>query len=452
MRQLLFLISALAAISCSRGEIYCVTDFGAVPDTTILSTKAIQDAIDCCSASGGGRVVVPKGEFKTGTILLRDGVVLEVAEGAVLYGSPCLCDYPYIPYDIVARCTQKPNYQLILAQNASNIGICGKGTIDGQGGKFPKIKGSQGGHIRPLLIRIVKCRNVSVQEIHLRNAARWMQHYLCCDTLSISGIDVFNRSNYNNDGMDIDGCRHVRVSGVRVDSDDDGIVLKSTSARACEDVLITDCTISSHCNGIKFGTETNTGFRNVRIEHCEILPSTDNSPLWWGREGGLGGLTLTIADGGTMEDILIHDISITGTQAPIFVRLCNRATPYSADIPVKGVGRIRGVTISGVRAVGAGLIGSSITGIPGHPVEDITLKDISIETLGGADPSAVYAEPGEYETSYPECTKLGTLPCYGLFLRHIDGLTMENVAFRAISPDPRPETMSIDVRNRSRDL
>lgn len=447
-KYLIILMAVLVSGSVSGAREagrYLITDFGAKADTSVLSTGAIQKAIDRCSEAGGGKVIVPAGKFKTGTIVLKDNVWLEVSLGATLYGSTRFEDYPFIPYDIVGRTTQKPNYQLILAQNVNNVGLCGEGTIDGQGGLFPKIKGSQGGHIRPILIRMVKCANVTVRDLNLRNAARWMEHYLCCDNVRITGLRIFNRSNYNNDGLDVDGCHNVVISDIICDSDDDGIVFKSTTPRLCENVSVTNCVISSHCSAIKFGTETNGGFRNFAISNCVIKPSESPERVWWGREKGLGGLTLAIADGGVMDGILINNISITGTQAPVYIRLCNRATPYDAAAPRPGVGSLRNVIISNVRATDASTMGCSITGIPGHPVENILLRDVSIEFQGGVDPEKITSEPEEWENRYPECTNFGTLPSFGFFVRHARGVKFENVTLTTTLPDHRPSIIKIDT-------
>ena len=158
-----------------------------------------------------------------------------------------------------------------------------------------------------------------------------MQHYLACDKVRIDGITVINRNNYNNDALDLDGCHDVTVSNMIADSDDDAITLKSTSPRLCEDIVISNCVVSSHCNAIKLGTETNGGFRNIIIRGIAVKPSSDQSSQYFGYPGGIGhgAIVLEIVDGGVMSNIDIGDVTIRGTESPIFIRLADRARPYS---------------------------------------------------------------------------------------------------------------------------
>ena len=156
-----------------------------------------------------------------------------------------------------------------------------------------------------------------------------MQHYLACEDLKISGISVYNHSNYNNDGLDIDGCRNVTVDGVTVDSDDDGICLKSTSGKPSENISIANCVISSHCNGLKMGTESSGGFKNVTIANCVVTPSAVNDSTIYGFIEGISGISLEMVDGGILRGVNISNVQIDGTKSPLFIRLANRARPYS---------------------------------------------------------------------------------------------------------------------------
>lgn len=136
-----------------------------------------------------------------------------------------------------------------------------------------------------------------------------MQHYLACDRVKIHGITVINRNNYNNDALDLDGCHNVTVSDMIADSDDDGITLKSTSPRLCEDITISNCVVSSHCNAIKLGTETNGGFRNIIVRGVVVKPSADQSSRYFGLPTGHSAISLEIVDGGTMSNVDIADIT-----------------------------------------------------------------------------------------------------------------------------------------------
>jgi len=184
---------------------YNILDFGAKSDTTVLSTEALQQAIDACSRDGGGRVLVPSGNYKIGSIELRSDVHLYLEHGATLYGSTRLEDYKPMKTDYVSLRTQTMTIQLIYADKVSHVVIDGQGTIDGQGRGFKKLSWNDEGITRPHLIRFIQSTDVTVRGITLQNSGCWMQHYLACDRLRIEDLKVINRNNYNNDALDLDG-------------------------------------------------------------------------------------------------------------------------------------------------------------------------------------------------------------------------------------------------------
>ena len=445
-RSLLFSLIALIGLPLSA-RIYNITEYGAVSDTTRLSTSAIQKAIDECSMAGGGKVVVPTGEFKTGSIILRSNVNLHLDDGATLYGSTDIADYKPVTSNYVSLRTGIPTIQLIYADSVENVSITGHGTIDGRGKAFPKLSWNDEGITRPHLLRVIRGRDITVSGITLRNSGCWMQHYLACDRLRIDGITVNNRNNYNNDALDLDGCHDVTVSNMIADSDDDAITLKSTSPRMCEDIVISNCVVSSHCNAIKLGTETNGGFRNIIIRGIAVKPSADQSSQYFGYPGGIGhsAISLEIVDGGTMSNVDISDVTIRGTESPIFIRLANRARAYSKDHPVEGIGMISGVVLHDILIDQAGPSGSSITGLEGHPVTDILLHDITIRHAGGQPVTA--APTDEKVADYPESTMWGVLPAQGFWLNHACDITFRNVKVIASQPDARPVYVMNDCEN-----
>ena len=431
------IISAASAWLASSAAVYDITACGAVSDTTVLSTSAIQKAIDTCSASGGGTVSVPAGSYKTGSIFLRSNVTLRLENGATLYGSTDINDYIPVKTDYVSLRTHTPTIQLIYADGAENVAIIGEGTIDGRGSAFPKLSWNDEGITRPHLLRMICCRNVRVEGVTLKNSGCWMQHYLACDRVKISGITVINRNNYNNDALDLDGCHDVTVSDIIADSDDDAITLKSTSPRMCEDVVISNCVVSSHCNAIKLGTESNGGFRNIIIRGIAVKPSADQSSQYFGYKGGIGhgAIVLEIVDGGSMSNIDIGDITIRGTESPIFIRLADRARAYSPDVPVTGVGTIERICLHDIMIDEAGPTGSSITGVAGHPVKDVELRNIRIRHRGGQPVTTAPAD--EKIADYPESTMWGILPAKGFWLNHTCNITFDNVTVETAEPDER---------------
>ncbi|HEY6900105.1 MAG TPA: glycosyl hydrolase family 28 protein [Puia sp.] len=432
-------------------QAYNILDYGAVPDTTRLSTAAINNAIADCSKHGGGRVLIPAGHYKSGTIVFNDNVELYLDNGATLYASTDTADCPRRPQP--ATRSQKDQagwYALLYAEGVQHIGIAGPGTIDGQGAKqIPRhtIPNSDlDGRLRNILF--IACKDVLIEGVTLLNSGIWNQHYLDCEDLQIHRIRVYNHCNRNNDGLDLDGCRRVTVSDCIIDSDDDGIVLKSTGPAGCKDILITNCIVSSFTNAIKCGTESTGGFRNIAISNCVVQRSRSTIPPVFGRTDiGITGLSLEIVDGGTMEGISVTNLVIEETECPIYVRLGNRARKYSPGAPAPRMGIMRNIDISHITASHTGNYGSSITGVPGGYIENISLSHIRLTNKGA---------PGEYipdagkviedEKGYPEPTVWKELPSKGLFIRHVRGLDLDHISISSENPDPRPDILKVDVQ------
>ena len=458
---LVFVVSAMYAAD------YNIVDYGAKNDTTVLSTKALQQAIDDCSKAGGGRVIVPTGNYKIGSIVLRSDVHLFLERGATLYGSTDLIDYQPMKSDYVSLRTQTTTIQLIYADKVKNVSIEGFGTIDGRGRAFKKLSWNDEGITRPHLLRIIRGEDITIKDITLKNSGCWMQHYLACDRLKIEGIKVFNRNNYNNDALDLDGCHEVIVRGLIADSDDDAITLKSTSPRLCENIRISDCVVSSHCNAVKLGTETNGGFRNINISGIVVKPSYDQKEKFFGQWIGSSAISLEIVDGGTLENVSVSDFTVEGTEAPIFIRLGNRGRGYKMRdgkgtlsgkgnddtiaglIPIDHVGTINGIRLHNIQIRNAGAMGCSITGLPGHPVKNVWLSDISIHHKGGVKAEELQhindSVSDEKERAYPEATMWGNLPAKGFFVRHARNVHFENIEIQTEQPDARPDFVQIDA-------
>ena len=458
MKRLFFLLNAFLAFMAIPSEAadYNIMNYGAKSDTTKLSTAALQQAIDDCSKAGGGRVVVPAGIYKIGTVILKSDVHLYLEQGATLYGSTDLKDYLPMKSDYVSLRTHTTTIQLLYADKVKNVVISGYGTIDGRGRAFQKLSWNDEGITRPHLLRFIQSEDITVKDITLKNSGCWMQHYLACNRLRIDGIKVFNRNNYNNDALDIDGCHDVIVKGIMADSDDDGITLKSTSPRLCENVRISDCVVSSHCNAVKLGTETNGGFRNINISGIVVKPSSDQKEKFFGQWIGSSAISLEIVDGGVLENVNVSDFTVEGTESPIFIRLGNRGRGYLSGganmetiVPIDHVGRIDGVHLDNIQIRNAGTMGCSITGLPDYPVRHVSLSNISLHHKGGikaAQLAEIYDSiADEKENAYPEATMWGNLPAKGFFVRHARNVSFENVRILTDEPDARPDLVEIDT-------
>jgi len=416
-----------------------ISDFGAQPDGTTPCTTPIQQAIERCAAEGGC-VYFPSGTFLSGPVRLRSGVTILLDEGATWLGSRNRDDYTLSETSNSGGGRSKAR-ALIEGYDLEHVTLRGGGTIDGNGDAFKQKDG-----YRPKVFYFEKCRDVRIEGVRLRNAGSWMQHYRFCEDLTISGIDVFNHASFNNDGLNVDSCRRVRIAGCRIDSDDDGIVLKSLSQQPCEDVDVRDCDVSSHCNAIKCGTESGGGFKRITVESCRVSSPPETKAIY-GRDRGLAGIALEIVDGGCLEDVTVSDVSIRGVTVPIFLRLGNRARPYDNEQPTPGVGTFRRVKLSRIKAEGVSDVGCSITGLPGHPIEDVRLDDIQLEFEGGGTADLGHRDVPERPEAYPESTMFGTLPAYGFYCRHARDLAFHNIVLRTSKPDGRYAMVCDDVGN-----
>jgi polygalacturonase len=394
-----------------------------------LDTRAIQSAIDQCGASGGGPVLVPPGRYLTGTLRLRDRVTLELEGGAEILGSPRLEDYPVVQDSVRSYTYNYTERCLIRADGVTDCGIRGAGVINGNGAAFA------GAYtVRPYLLRFIACKGVRMEGITLRDSAMWVQHYLDCEDVYIDGIRVRSRRNHvNNDGIDIDSCRRVRISNCDIDAGDDAIVLKATAAAPCRDVVVANCILSTLCSAFKLGTESNGGFDNIVLTNTVIHNTR------------LAAIALETVDGGELSRVSISNVMMRDVGCPIFVRLGNRARPVMDGDPKPGWSTLSGVTIRGVQATSNSKIGCSITGLPGHPVENVLLDDVRIVAPGGGDDAMAAREIPERPEAYPEYSMFGPLPAHGLYCRHVRGLSLNRVSFSTAMADRRPALVADDV-------
>jgi polygalacturonase len=437
-----------------------ILDFGAKADGSTINTRSIQAAIDKCNSNGGGQVVIPEGRFFSGTIFLKSGVNLHLLPGAILLGSTEHTDYPFldIQYNTQFNAPNNgitPKFRaLIYAENANNLGITGQGTINGNGADpnfhLGNDASSKESKQRPILLFMVNCRDITVEGLHLESSAYWMQNYLACENLHIKGLRIFNHSNYNNDGIDIDS-KNVLIEDCIIDSDDDAICLKSHDKdRPCENVVVRNCVVRSICNGIKMGTGSAGGFRNIDISNITISKASKDLIRNWQRNlkfieqpvTVLAGIAIENVDGGNTDNITVRNVFMTDVQTPIFIKLGNRA--------LQNPGRLRNVKIDNITAASHSKMASSITGIPGYNVENVQLTNINISSMGQGTEQDGQINLPENEKGYPENRMFGfVLPASGLYLRHVEGIVVQNLTLQVRNKDYRPATVLNDVKQGS---
>ncbi len=437
-----------------------IEKYGALGDGLKLNTKEIQKAVDQAHEKGGGVVIVPEGVFLSGGIILRSGVELHLNEGAVLLGS--ISPYDYQPLD--------NRWSFIVASGEKNISVTGKGIIDGQGRDLALVIDSlhhagirtdtaynyyrMRPGVRPKLIEFAKCKNVRIEGVTLMNSASWVQNYDLCENVIIDGIRVESVAFWNNDGIDISDCKNVRITNCLVNSADDGICLKSHHQNHFNDsIYIANCTIRSSASAVKFGTASFGGFKNVKIENIKVYDTYRSA------------IAIESVDGGILENIEVTGVDARNTGNAIFIRLGHRNTEGS-------VGSLKNVTIKNVKVqipfgrpdIDYDLRGpalsffhnpfpASITGIPGHEVENVFMENIEISYPGRASKGMAYIpvtrldQVPEKEDEYPEFTMFGELPAWGFYFRHVNGISLKNVTLKLMDKDYRPAFVFDDVKN-----
>ena len=438
-------------------RIYDVMEFGAAGDGKTLDTAAINRTIDACHAAGGGTVYLPPGTYLSGMVILQSNVTLYLEAGATLLGSKEISDYTsQAGPPAKGDANQK---HLIFARDAENVGLAGPGRIDGQGPLFWAPSGRKQlppqeawrdvatYDWKPLprpspMIEFYNCKNLRIEDVRIENSPGWTLRPIHCDNVFIRGISIKNPViGPNCDGIDPTCCRNVFISDCLIDTADDAICLKSENPygeelRVSKNITITNCVLSSCCNGLKFGTATHGGFENVTFSNSVIF--NDDVPL---AARVISGIDLAIVDGGWMEGVVISNIRMQRVRTPIYIRRGNR-TPRSNGKP----GTVRGVMIENIHATGS-ILTSSITGLPGFDVEDVTLSNIRIESEEGGSAEWVSRKISEREKAYPEARDFGRLPSYGLYSRHVTGLRLRNIEFKSVAPEARPAIFCEDVKN-----
>ena len=420
--------------------VYTPEAYGYIPGGK--ATAAIQAAVDA-AAVRGGIVSLRNGDYISGTVVLRSGVCLEIGPGARLLGSTDLADYPeHRAKRLTVQDTSMGMHQsLIFAEGCENIGLRGSGIIDGQGTQdhFPGEETAQGTPGRPFLIRMIDCRQVHIAGLTLKNAACWMQNYLNCERLLIEGITVRNHANWNNDGMDIDGCRDAVIRHCRVTSGDDALCFKGAGERELKRVLVEDCDFYSACNAVKVGTDTQGDFRQVLIRRCRIGGLAED-PSGLKHPCADSGISLEMADGGTLEDFCIRDIHIARAWSPFFLRLDDRGRVRPGE-PRPGPGTLRRILISDITGDGNGPRGSYLMGIPEKPLEDIVFRRVRLRQEASRKPVLRDGDFGDLRGAYPDAHMIdgiGDAPAYGLWTRHARRVCLDRYEILPEGEEARP--------------
>jgi len=395
----------------SATTVYNVKDFGAVADTSVLSTKAIQAAIDVCAAKGGGMVTFAPGNYCMGSVFLKSGVNFNIPEGVKIYGSQDLNQYPMIDTR-VAGIEMKWPAALITAKDQENVAITGKGEVWGQGKVFWDKYWSMRKEydkkdlrwivdydcMRPRMILFQNCENATMTGNNYYEAGFWTVHILYSNHVTIDGIHVNNNNagkGPSTDGIDIDSSTRILVQNCDISCNDDNFCLKAGRDadglrvnRPTEYVVIRNCTARQGDGLFTCGSETSGGIRNI--------VSYDMTAL--GTKVGLR-FKSALNRGGVVEDIWLSNIKMQDLREPFQINLnwnpnysySKLPEPYVWDsipahwrvmlTPVEpaelGLPKFRNIHFTDIQAHSC-QVALICEGVENSPVEGFTLKNVHI--------------------------------------------------------------------------
>ena len=455
-RQFLQLSAGTASYSALSRNVVDPLRFGANGDGRTLNTKALQGAIDHAASLGGGTVWISSGDFLTGGLVLRSRVTLHLEAGAILRGSRNEDDYIYHPGP--PENGDANGRHLLFALDAEDIAITGLGTIDGNGAAFWRRKGRPAPRPEDMwedviawdyeaatprrpspMVELARCRNVRIEGVTLTNAPGWTLRPVACESVFIRAIRVRNPVYApNTDGMDITACRNVFVSDCDIATGDDAICIKSENPYGellpTKNITVTNCVLTTCCNGFKVGTATHGRVENIVFSNS-VIYNESTSAL---NERVIAGIALEMVDGASISGVLVSNIQMENVRTPVFLRLGQR-TPRPGSF-------LRGVRLEGVRATGA-ILTSSVTGLPGMPIEDVVISNSSFRTFEHGLAKWEQAEIPEQAPMYPEARMFGRLPASGLYARHTRGLRVVHTELQSDVPEERPTIVCDDVHD-----
>ncbi|PXV59949.1 glycosyl hydrolase family 28 [Dysgonomonas alginatilytica] len=362
---LLFTLS-FTMVTHGASKTFNIKDYGAVGNGTSDDAKAIQKAINACHAAKGGQVIIPAGHtFMAGPFDLKSNIEFQVETGAVLLANPDEKVYKKSAF------RENPGEGTIWigGEHIENLTICGGGIIDGNGISFMGeelddsyiLKPFNVIDPRPHMITIVGGKNLRIRDLTIRNSAYWTVHLIGCNDVSISDITLLNSLKVrNSDGIDLDHSKNVRISNCYIESGDDCICLKNRREYeefgSCENITVTNCTMTSRSCAIKIGSENMDTIRNVVFNNCIINASNRGIGIQ-NRDEGI--VSHVIFSNMIIQSVLFSDVW-WGKAEPIYITAYRRAKINHKDANwrfPKGategrVGEVRDITFSNIKCSG----------------------------------------------------------------------------------------------------
>lgn len=443
------------ADNAAGARIYNVCDYGAKGDGKTLNTKAIQSAIDKCFADKGGTVLIPAGDFLSGTLELKSNVTLHIAASGKLLGSPKREDYTAgtgVP-------SGNGNIVFLFAVKADNVSIEGKGTIDGNGLAFYNGKGDNtgpgqngvGGNFdRPHLAIFYQCNNLRMRDTYCTASAYHCFRILGCKQVYIDGIRIYNRVNRNNDGFHFSNSEYVHIINCDVQCQDDACALFGSN----KFVSISNCSFSTRWSIFRFGGGES---QNITISNCLIYETY--------------GCPIKISAGrASIENFSFSNIIMRNVTGPIGIGFSGPSANSNNNTQTNTKHYIRNISFSNIWAsvvekpidhpdihfgvsVREGEKNSCITlnAMGEYYLENISFNDVHVIYAGGGTAAQAAKEVPKVAAEYFGVWDPlpGGPPAYGLYARNVKGLTLHNVRFTYEQPDARPAIIFDHVEDAS---
>lgn len=407
---------------------FCIRQYGAAGDGQRKDRASIQKAVDACAQAGGGTVVCPPGRYLAGTIFLENNIELHLEAGATILGSPDRADYD------TSRNTQWDNGReryrvsgahLVYARDAHHIAITGRGTIDGNGRAFFGAPDPDHGYLtipgwRPgQMVAFFECRDVLIRDVQLLDSPFFSVWPHSCDRVRVQGVRLINpRNTPNGDGINPDCCRDVIISDCHIETGDDCIAVKSDigrrgrQSRACENITVTNCRLSSPTCGVRLGFEGDGPIRNCTFSNLVMTDTRTGINMLVPRRVDEADIGSAIEHGPCIENISFCNI-VMDTQVPFYLWIGDDASPPGA---------IRNISICDVTATARR--GCYIGGSRRIPIESVRISNTKLTVHGEMDDLMVNSVPYPYAT-FDYWDRQG-LP-HGIYSRYARDLLLHDI-------------------------
>lgn len=434
---LLFMAATYAILNATE---FNIEEFGAIGDDKTLCTEAVQKAIDACNENGGGRVVIPAGKsFIIGTIYLKSNVTLYLGNGSTLKSTTDYNLYATDTYKTRYKMEKHMNRCLIYAEDAHNISIEGKGTIDGNA--FKEYFNYETG--RPMLMCFLRCDDFHVSNVTIINPASWTTDWVFCDNITITGVKVVAQIQHNGAALCFDGCTNVRVTNCDFDTSDDAIAITSSARdKPCLNMTFSNCNFTGIWSAMRIGLLSLGDFESITVTNCTFTNISD------------AGFKIQMNEGAEMKNMVFSNIVMKNVPRPIFMTFCQQKASVDAPDEMFPMKAMHHFNFNNIIIDNRDLDKNSailMTGMPGNYITDVQLSDIQmVMPGGGTSEDAAKTDISEYTLEvldgwWPEFIGVGTLPASAIYMRHMKNVYLNNIQIKTVSNDERPPIVFDDV-------